>query len=132
MLWGGGRYHLHLRRHRGCVGATWEVEQRGLHALHCSAVAFAGNHILVSAGADPFAPQNAIYRRGVDERGPLVPVPGGLPEWLEGIVHTLLRMARRPRPPIGRATFMYVSTDSGRACRAEGTQAPSSIRIVVR
>lgn len=38
-------------------GATWEVEQRGLHALHCSAVAFAGDDILVSAAADPFAPR---------------------------------------------------------------------------
>ena len=37
--------------------------------------------ILVSASADPFAPQGAIYRRGVDERGPLVPVTGGLPAW---------------------------------------------------
>ena len=62
-------------------GATWEVEQRGLHALHCSAVAFAGDDILVSAAADQFAPQGAIYRRGVDERGPLVPVTGGLPAW---------------------------------------------------
>jgi hypothetical protein len=24
----------------------------------------------------------------VDERGPLVPVTGGLPAWLDGIVHT--------------------------------------------
>src|SRR5262249_49092624 len=30
-------------------GATWEIEQRGLHAPYCSAVAFAGDDILVSA-----------------------------------------------------------------------------------
>jgi hypothetical protein len=42
----------------------------------------------VFASADPFAPQGVIYRRGVDERSPLVPVTGGLPVWLDGIVHT--------------------------------------------
>ena len=69
-------------------GATWVVEQAGLHASHCSAVAFAGDDVLVSAAVDPFAPQGAIYRRGVDEHGPLVTVAGGLPAWLDGIADT--------------------------------------------
>jgi hypothetical protein len=68
--------------------STWQVEQKGLHALHRSAVAFAGDDILVAAAADPFAAQGSIYRRGVDERCPLVPVTGGLPAWLNGVADT--------------------------------------------
>ena len=50
-------------------GATWTVEQEGLHASYCSAVAFSGNDILVSASADHFATQGAVYRRPIDEHG---------------------------------------------------------------
>ncbi len=37
------------------AGATWTIEQHGLHAHHCSAVAFGRNDIFVSAATDPFA-----------------------------------------------------------------------------
>ena len=69
-------------------GVTWEVEQEGLHASHCSAVAFAGDDVLVSASLDPFAEQGAIYRRRVDGHDSLVAVGGGLPEWTDGIIDT--------------------------------------------
>jgi hypothetical protein len=69
-------------------GATWVVEKAGLHAPHCSAVQFVGDDVLVSEAVDPFAPQGAIYRRGLDEHCPLVKVAGGLPEWLDGKVDT--------------------------------------------
>src|SRR5689334_20003742 len=36
------------------AGTTWTIEQQGLHALHCSAVAFGRNDIFVSASTDPF------------------------------------------------------------------------------
>ncbi len=45
------------------AGATWIVERDGLHAAHCSAVAFSGDDVLVSASTDPFAAQGRIYRR---------------------------------------------------------------------
>ena len=48
-------------------GVTWDVEQEGLHASYCSAVAFAGDDVLVAASVDHFARQGAIYRRRVDE-----------------------------------------------------------------
>ncbi|MGH9759706.1 MAG: WD40/YVTN/BNR-like repeat-containing protein [Blastocatellia bacterium] len=69
-------------------GATWQIEQAGLHASYCSAVAFAGDDVLVSAATDHFASRGAIYRWSVDERCPLVRVTGGLPDWLEGIADT--------------------------------------------
>ena len=50
-------------------GATWTTEQEGLHAPYCSAVAFAGDDILVAASADHFAAQGAIYRRPIDGDG---------------------------------------------------------------
>ena len=68
-------------------GATWTIEQDGLHALHCTAVAFSENDILVSAATDHFADQGAVYRRPMNEKGPLRPV-SGLPRWLGGIVDT--------------------------------------------
>ena len=71
-------------------GFTWTVEQQGLHALHCTAVAFSEEHILVSAATDHFAAQGAVYRRHcrpIDGNGPLEPV-SRLPRWLGGIVDT--------------------------------------------
>ena len=69
-------------------GVTWEVAQEGLHASYCSAVAFAGDDVLVSASVDHFAAQGAIYRRRVDGHGPLVAIASGLPGWIEGIADT--------------------------------------------
>jgi len=70
------------------AGATWTIERRGLHAHHCSAVAFAGNDILVAASADPFAAQGAVYRRPIDGDAPLQPLGGGMPEWIDGRADT--------------------------------------------
>ena len=114
-------------------GATWAVEQRGLHALHCSAVAFAGDDILVSAAVDPFAPQGAIYRRGLDEHGPLVKVAGGLPAWLDGIAHSGCMAAHGSAVAVADlGGNLYVSADSGRTWlrRAGAIPTPSSVLIV--
>lgn len=46
-------------------GATWIIERDGLYASYCSAVAFSGDDILVSASTDHFATRGRIYR-GVD------------------------------------------------------------------
>src|SRR5882672_7447731 len=66
-------------------GASWSKQHDGLHAPHCSAVAFSGDDVLVSASTDPFAPQGAVYRRSVTASGVLRPVESGLPRWLEEI-----------------------------------------------
>jgi hypothetical protein len=114
-------------------GATWEVEQRGLHALHCSAVAFAGDDILVSAAVSPFVPQGAIYRRGVDERCPLVRVAGGLPSWLEGSADTRCIATKGSAVALAdRKGNLHVSADHGRtwSCCAKGIPTPSTVLIV--
>jgi hypothetical protein len=39
----------------------------------------------VAASTDPFATQGAVYRRPIDRNGPLQPLGGGMPKWIDGI-----------------------------------------------
>ena len=114
-------------------GATWAVELGGLHASYCSAVAFAGDDVLVAAAADHFATQGAIYRRGVDEHCPLVPVAGGLPGWLDGIADTGCIATHGPAVAVAdKKGHLYVSANTGRTWSrwADGIPTPSSVLIV--
>lgn len=114
-------------------GATWQVEQAGLHALHCSAVAFAGDDVLVSAATDPFAPQGAIYRRRVDGPGPLTLAGNGLPAWLDGRADTRCIAARGGAAAVcDSGGNLYVSADAGQTWsrRAGDIPTPSSVLIV--
>jgi hypothetical protein len=114
-------------------GATWAVEQDGLHASYCSAVAFAGDDVLVSGSADHFAAEGAVYRRRVDGEGALVAVGGGLPRWTDGIVDTGCIATRESAIAIAdREGNLYVSADTGRSWsrRASGLPSPSCVLIV--
>jgi hypothetical protein len=96
------------------AGTTWTIEQRGLHAHHCSAVAFGRNDIFVAASTDPFATQGAVYRRPIDGSGPLQLLGGGMPEWLDGIADTDCIQARDSMVAvIDRSGCLYVSHDDG-------------------
>ncbi|HEX4170102.1 MAG TPA: hypothetical protein VHZ55_31940, partial [Bryobacteraceae bacterium] len=70
------------------AGARWAIERDGLHASYCSAVAFSGDDILVSASTDHFATQGKIYRRRIRPDGDIVAVEDGLPTWINGIADT--------------------------------------------
>jgi hypothetical protein len=114
-------------------GVTWNVEQEGLHASYCSAVAFAGDDVLVSASVDHFAAQGAIYRRRVDGAGPLVAVAGGLPRWIDGIADTRCIATHGSAAALAdRNGNLYMSADTGRSWwrRADGLPTPSSVLIV--
>ncbi|MEP6733778.1 MAG: hypothetical protein ABJE10_24240 [bacterium] len=114
-------------------GATWIVEREGLHGLHCAAVAFSGDDLLVSAAADHFATESAVYRRAVGGADPLVPVGAGLPRWLNGIVDTSCIATNDAALAMAdKAGNVYVSTDAGRswARRADGLPLASSVLIV--
>ena len=114
-------------------GATWDVEREGLHAAYCSAIAFAGDDVLVSASAHHFAAHGAVYRRQVDGNGSLVTIGGGLPAWTEGIVDTGCMATRGSEVAIADAKGnLYGSADTGRSWsrRASDLPAPSSILIV--
>jgi hypothetical protein len=113
-------------------GLTWDVEQEGLHASHCSAVAFAGDDVLVSASLDPFAEQGAVYRRRVDGQGPLVAIAGGLPAWTDGKVDTGCIATHGSAVALAdRKGNLYVSADTGRSWsrQAAGLPLPSSVLI---
>ncbi len=114
------------------AGRTWLIEQRGLHASYCSAVAFAGDDVLVAASTDHFASQGAIYRRSVDGDEPLRPISGGLPTWLEGIADTDNLVANGSIVAVAdRAGNLHVSEDAGHQWRrrANALGVPSSILI---
>jgi hypothetical protein len=114
-------------------GMTWDVEQEGLHASYCSAVAFAGDDVLVSASVDHFSAQGAIYRRRVGGYDALVAVGEGLPAWTDGIVDTgCIATGDSAVALADRKGNLYVSADTGRSWsrRASGLPPPSSVLIV--
>jgi hypothetical protein len=115
------------------AGATWTVERDGLHAPYCSAVAFAGDDILIAASTDHFAAEGAIYRRPFDGAGPLSPVGGGLPRWLAGICDTGCMAVRGSTVALAdREGHVFVSEDLGRtwSCEPTGHRGPSGVAIL--
>ncbi len=114
-------------------GKTWEAEQEGLHASYCSAVAFAGDDVLVSASVDHFATQGAVYRRSVDGDRPLAVIAGGLPAWIDGIADTGCIATRASMIAVAdKASNLYVSADGGSTWSrvASGLPTVSSVLIV--
>jgi hypothetical protein len=113
-------------------GSTWIVEHQGLHALYCSAVAFVGDDMLVAAATDHFAAQGAVYRRSMDCDGPILPVGGGLPLWIDGITDTGNIAVRGLAVAVpDRAGNLYLSEDAGRTWSrgSNNLPAPSSLFI---
>jgi photosystem II stability/assembly factor-like uncharacterized protein len=113
-------------------GATWVVQSEGLHADYCSAVAFAGEDVLVAASESHFATEGGIYRRPVDGRSPLVALGAGLPEWLEGIADTGCIATNGATIAIADRGSAYVSADTGHRWSrwARGLPGPSSVLVV--
>jgi len=114
-------------------GATWTIEQDGLHALYCSAVAFVGDDILVAASADHFAPNGAVYRRPIDDDRSPTRVRGGFPEWTDGIVDTdCIASNASWVTAADKGGNLYVSADAGRtwSSRANGLSGISSVLVV--
>ena len=117
------------------AGETWTIEQQGLHAHHCSAVAFGRNDIFVSAATSPFATEGAVYRRPIDSDGPLQPLDVGMPQWTDGIVDTDCIATRDSMAAvIDRSGQLYVSNDDGASWsspfdRLDGQIVPSGLYI---
>ena len=113
-------------------GATWSIEWEGLHATHCSAVAFSGDDILFSAAEGPFASEGRIYRRPVKPDGCLIAVEGGMPAWTEGKVDTgCIATSGSSIAVADWAGNLYGSDDFGRTWSrmATGLPAPSGVLI---
>jgi hypothetical protein len=113
-------------------GATWITEQEGLHASHCSAVAFVGDDVLISASIDPFSKEGAVYCRPIEGDEPFHPLSGGLPRWLDGRVDTGGIAARGDCVAIvDGGGNVYLSRDHGATWRriAEHLPFPSGLLL---
>jgi hypothetical protein len=113
-------------------GATWTIEQEGLHAHYCSAVAFGRNDMFVAASTDHFAARGAVYRRPIDGKGPLRPLGGGMPERIEGIADTNCIATRDSWiAVIDRSGRLYLSDDDGASwsCPVDGLAVPSGLHM---
>ena len=113
-------------------GASWTIEQDGLHASHCSAVAFTGDDILVAASADHFAARGAIYRRPIGGLGPLRPLGGGLPTWIEGIADTdCIATHASAVAAVDGAGYLYIFEDGGRTWSRGSDRIPNPSSLLV-
>lgn len=111
-------------------GETWAIEQEGLHSPYCSAVAFSGDDILVSASTDHFASEGRIYRLPIKTGGVLA-VENGLP-WTEGIADTgCIATSGSNIAVVDRSGNLYLSADFGHAWSRshQGLPSPSSVLI---
>ncbi len=114
------------------AGATWTIERNGLHASYCSAVAFSGDDILVSASTDHFATQGRIYRRPMRPDGDTVAVEDGLPTWIDGIADTgCIATNGSAIAVVDSGGRLYLSAEFGRAWSrsSSGLPTPSSVLI---
>ncbi len=113
-------------------GATWSIESDGLHATHCSAMAFSGDDMLVSAATDPFAAQGKIYRRAIGADGKLVGVEGGLPTWTKGRADTgCIATKGSMIAVVDGAGTLYLSTDFGRAWSQSSVELPTPSSVLI-
>ena len=114
------------------AGATWTIERDNLHASYCSAVAFSGDDILISASTDHFAAQGRVYRRPIRPDGEIVAVEDGLPAWIDGIADTgCIATNGSTIAVVDRAGTLYLSTEFGLAWSRGSIElpAPSSVLI---
>ena len=114
------------------AGTTWTIDRDGLHASYCSAVAFSGDDILVSASTDHFAPQGRIYPRRIRPDGAIEAVGSGLPEWTNGIVDTGCIATNGSSVAVAdKDGNLFCSDDFGRSwsCSETGLPGPSSVLI---
>jgi hypothetical protein len=114
------------------AGATWTIERDGLHAPYCSAVAFSGDDILVSASTDHFATEGRIYRRPVRPDGAIVAVENGLPAWINGIADTgCIATNGSTIVVVDRAGVLYLSNEFGLAWSRSGSELPTPSSVLI-
>lgn len=114
-------------------GASWDLDRPALDVPHCSAVAFAGDDLLVSVSDGPFAPHGTVLRRSLDAPGSLSPAGAGLPDRLEGIVDTGCIASRGSQlAVVDRGGNVYACQDRGQRWThlIGGVRDPSSVLIV--
>ena len=113
-------------------GATWTIERDGLHASYCSAVAFSGDEIIISASTDHFAARGRIYRRPIRPDGDTVAVEDGLPTWINGIADTgCIATDGSTIVVVDRAGTLYLSNEFGLAWSRSRSELPSPSCVLI-
>jgi hypothetical protein len=94
-------------------GDSWVVEDDGMHASYCRAVAIAGETLLVSASMSHTGRRSALYRRALDG-GTFERCTEGLPEWFADNVDTYCLDARADDAALGTSDGrVFLSSDAG-------------------
>jgi len=113
-------------------GETWAVEQEGLYAPYCSAVAFSGDDILVSASTDHFASKGRIYHRPIKPGGVLEAVENGLPTWIDGIADTGCIATNGSKIAVAdRSGNLYLSAGFGHAWSRSNKDLPTPSSVLI-
>jgi hypothetical protein len=113
-------------------GANWTITSEGLHASHCSAVAMTEQDLYIAASDGPFDAEGAVYRRRIDDDGPLQLVGRGLPDRLDGGADTRCIGAHGEALAIAdRSGALYGSNNGGASwsLQARGFPDPSGVLI---
>jgi hypothetical protein len=96
-------------------GASWEFDDRSLHATYARAIAVAGDTVLMSVSSGPRGEASTIYRRPLDAPGGFVRCGGELPEWFSDNIDTGCLGALGENVAFGTEDGrLFLSDDSGR------------------
>ncbi len=107
-------------------GATWRIETAGLQATYCSAVAFAGDDLLVAALEGHFSREGGLYTRPVTG-GTLQAIGGPL----AGIADTRCIATRGDTVAVAdHDGHLRVRDGAGWTVRAVGLPGPAAVLIV--
>jgi hypothetical protein len=111
-------------------GATWSIQDDGLHASYSRAVAVAGDTVLMSSSTGPRGGRAALYRRPI-EGGPFERCERGLPQWFERNIDTHCLAANGSTALFGTEDGrVFVSEDAGVTWKEAASGLPP-VRCVV-
>jgi hypothetical protein len=107
-------------------GASWRIEQQGLHATYARAVAVAGDTILLSVSIGPRGGRAAVYRTTLEPSLHLEKCTDGLPEWFDGNIDSGWIVARDSVVAFGTGDGdIFTSGDQGEHWRSAAKGLPS-------
>ena len=107
-------------------GASWRIEQRGLHATYARAVAVAGDTILLSVSNGPRGGRAALYRTTYERDLNLEKCTDGLPEWFDGNIDSGWLVARDSVVAFGTGDgVIFLSDDEGERWTRAAEDVPS-------
>ncbi len=112
-------------------GASWSFETEGLHAPYCSAVAFAGDDVVVAASVHHFASEGAVYRRALDGGSSLAPVTVTPSSRTVGIVDTAGIAVLGSVWAVADRGNLYVSHDAGHAWSRVADDIPGTSALLL-